>query len=210
MADYILVGDSGHGKVIEDCIVANGEKVIAWLDDRYNILFQDGPYIKGPLSIMKKLLKKDIKVIISIGNNVIRQTIVERLQLKDMDYGIVIHPSAIISPSAKIEYGTVIMPNVVVNSSSKIGSHTILNTGCIIEHDCVIGNFVHISPSTVLTGGVIIGEGTQIGANSSVNPLIKIGNWTMVGAGSAVIRNIPNNVTAVGVPTEIIRKEGLK
>lgn len=209
MTNYILIGDSGHAKVIEDCIEATGGKVIAKLDDKYEFLFHEGPYIKGPLSLIKQLLIKDIKVIISIGNNAIRQAIVERIQLENTNYGVVIHPSAIISPSAKIENGTVILPNVVINASVMIGNHVILNTGCIVEHDCIIGEFAHISPSAVLTGGVIIEEGTQIGANSSVNPLVKVGKWSIVGAGSAVIRDIPDNVTAVGVPTKVIKKEGL-
>ncbi|MGN7479856.1 acetyltransferase [Solibacillus silvestris] len=208
MTSYILIGDSGHGKVIEDCIVASGHRVIAKLDDKYNSQFQEGPYIKGPLSIIKELLDNQTKIIISIGHNFIRRQVVERLALKEDCYGIIKHPSAVISPSAILGYGTVIMPNVVINASSKIGHHVILNTASIIEHDCLIKDFVHISPGTVLTGGVEVGIGTQVGAKTSVNPLVKIGKWSIVGAGSAVIRNIPDNVTAVGIPTTVIKKEG--
>lgn len=208
MLKYILIGDSGHGKVIEDCVVASGGKVVAKLDDKYQNMFQDGPYIKGPLSIIKQLLNEEVKVLISIGNNVIRQAIVNRIQLEKSYYGTVIHPSAIISPTATIGHGSVIMPNVVVNASSVVGNHVILNTGSIVEHDCLIENFVHISPSAVLTGGVIISTGTQIGAKTSINPLVKVGKWSIVGAGSVVIRDIPDNVTAVGVPTKVIKKEG--
>lgn len=208
MTEYILIGDSGHSKVIEDCINACGNQVVAKLDDKYDFTFQTGPYLKGPLSAMKQVLKGDRKVIISIGNNKVRQEIVERLQLKETDYGVVIHPSAIISPTAKIGFGTVIMPKAVVNADSRIGNQVILNTGCIVEHDCKVNHFVHISPSAVLTGGVIINEGTQVGANSTVNPLVEVGKWSIVGAGSVVIRDIPDHVTAVGVPTKVIKKEG--
>lgn len=208
MTSYILIGDSGHAKVIEDCIVASGNHVIAKLDDKYSSKFQEGPYIKGPISIIEELLSEYTKVIISIGHNLIRHQVVERLALADEWYGIVRHPSSIISPSAFIAFGTVVMPNVVINASSKIGHHVILNTACIIEHDCLIDNFVHISPGTVLTGGLEIGTGTQVGAKSSVNPLVRIGEWSIVGAGSIVIRNIPDHVTAVGVPTNVIKKEG--
>lgn len=210
MMKFILIGDSGHGKVIEDCIVAARNKVIAKLDDKYTTVFQEGSYVKGPLSAIHELLDKDTKVVISIGHNLIRKKIVERLQLDGDMYGIVIHPSAIMSASSSIKNGTVIMPNVVVNADSVIGGHAILNTGCIVEHDCRIGDYAHISPGTVLTGGVIVGEGTQVGAKTSVNPLVNIGEWSIVGAGSAVIKNIPNNVTVVGVPTKVIKKEGLK
>lgn len=206
--NYILIGDSGHGKVIEDCIRANGHQVIAKLDDKYPSLFKVGSYMKGPISTIGNLLDVNTKVVISIGHNAIRKKIVERLQLKEELYGTVIHPSAIISPSSKIGYGTVVMPNVVVNADSLVGNHVILNTGCIVEHDCIAGNFVHISPSAVLTGGVIVQEGTQVGARSSINPTIQIGEWSMIGAGSTVIQNIPDHVTAVGVPAKIIKERG--
>ncbi|MCT6923376.1 acetyltransferase [Metasolibacillus sp.] len=204
--NFVLIGDSGHGKVIADCIQAGGHHLIAKLDDKYLSSFQEGPYKKGPISMIKGLLAEDIKVIISIGHNAIRQKIVDRLQLSIEYYGTVIHPSAIISPTAKIGYGTVIMPNVVINADSVIENHVILNTGCVIEHDCTIQNFAHISPGAVLTGGVLVQEGTQIGARSSVNPTMQIGKWSMIGAGSAVINDIPDNVTAVGVPAKIIKE----
>lgn len=54
-----------------------------------------------------------------------------------------------------------------------------------------------------------MGTGTQIGAKTSVNPQVEIGKWSVVGAGSAVIRNIPEMVTVAGVPTTVIKKEGV-
>lgn len=208
MTEYILIGDSGHGKVVEDCINASGSQVVAKLDDKYEFVFQKGSYLQGPLSTIKQVLKDDRKVIISIGNNIVREKIVERLQLKEKDYGVVIHPSAIISPTAKIGFGTVVMPKAVVNADSIIGDYVILNTGSIVEHDCQVHNYVHISPNAVLTGGVKVCEGTHVGANSVVNPLVKIGKWSIVGSGSVVIRNITDYVTAVGVPAKVIKKEG--
>ena len=208
MINFILIGDSGHGKVIEDCIVAANGKVIAKLDDKYTNLFQEGPYLKGPISSINGLIEENTKVIISIGHNLIRKKIVDRLQLEENMYGIVIHPSAIISPSTIIKNGTVIMPNVVINADSIIGNHVILNTGSIVEHDCKVSNYAHISPGAVLTGGATVGIGTHVGAKSSVNPLVNIGQWSIIGAGSAVIRDVPNNVTAVGIPTKVIKKEG--
>ena len=207
MFEYILIGDSGHAKVIEDCIIANAHKVIAKLDDKYTSVFREGPYTKAPFLVLM-LLNENTKIIVSIGNNSIRKKMIKRLKLKPEQYGIIIHPSAIISPSVTIKGGTVVMPNVVINADSQIGEHVILNTASVVEHDCIVDDFSHISPGTILTGGVCVGEGTQIGNKSSVIPLVKIGCWSMVGAGSVVIQDIENYVTAVGVPAKVIKKEG--
>jgi acetyltransferase EpsM len=204
----ILIGDSGHGKVIEDCILSKGGLVVAKLDDRYKEKFEVGHIVKGPISLINELLTDDIKVFVSIGSNSIRKRIVERLGISDNKYAIIIHNCAIVSHTSMIGNGTVIMPGVVVNAEASIGKHTILNTNSIIEHECLIGNYAHISPGTILTGTVRVGEGSHIGAGTTVIPGIEIGSWTVIGAGSSVISNVESNVTAVGVPAKVIKREG--
>ena len=69
-----------------------------------------------------------------------------------------IHQSAIISPTSKIEKGVIVMPNVVVNSCTKISKGCILNTSSSIDHDCQINKFTHICPGTYIAGNVKIGK----------------------------------------------------
>jgi acetyltransferase EpsM len=207
MEKYIVIGDSGHAKVITDCIASSGDSVIAYLDDKYNEIFYENEIVKGPVAQIHSFLKQDIKVVIAVGNNIIRKKIVDYLNIPNEKYGVIVHKSAIVSENALIENGTVIMPNCVINAGAKIGKQTIINTGSIIEHDCEIFDFAHISPGTVLTGGVVVEEGTQIGAKSVVIPLVNIGEWSMIGAGSTVINDIGDYVTAVGSPAKVIRKK---
>jgi acetyltransferase EpsM len=51
-----------------------------------------------------------------------------------------------------------------------------------------------------------MGEGSMMGVGSSVIPCVKIGSWATIGAGAAVVRDIPDGVTAVGVPAKEISK----
>jgi len=205
----ILIGDSGHAKVIEDCIRSQGGSVIAKLDDRYKETFYEEHLIKGPIVLIEELLTDKIKVVISIGSNLIRKSIVERLNIADEKYATIIHNRAIVCNSLRVGYGTVIMPGVVVNADASIGCHTIINSNSVVEHDCVIEDFTHISPGAILTGNVKIGQGSHVGAGSIIIPGIEIGSWTTVGAGSSVISNIESNVTAVGVPAKVIKREGI-
>lgn len=209
MQRFILIGDSGHSKVIADCITSNGNQVIAKLDDKYTHQFEEEAIVKGPLSLLHQFLDEDVKVIIAIGSNTIRQMIVQKLNLADCYYGKAIHKSAIISKSVTIGHGTVVMPSAIINADTKIGNHCIVNSAAIVEHDNHIGDYVHISPNVTLTGGVTVEEGTQIGAASVAIPGTHIGAWTMVGAGSTIVKHIPSHVTAVGSPAKVIKKEGL-
>jgi len=197
----VLIGDSGHAKVIKDIILANGDHVIGILDDKYIDVFTENLIIKGPISYINELLKGErVKVIIAIGNNKIRKEMVSRLNIPKDKYITCIHPSAIVSPSAVIENGTVVMPGVIINADAYVGMHCIINTNAVIEHDCQVEKFVHISPASVITGGVKIAEGVHLGASSSVIPLVKIESWTTIGAGAVVVKDLPAKCTAVGTP----------
>jgi len=51
-----------------------------------------------------------------------------------------------------------------------------------------------------------IGDNTFIGANACIIGFIKVGSNVKIGAGSVVIKNVPDNSTAVGVPARIINQ----
>lgn len=190
-----LYGASGHAKVIIDILRANNEKIDALFDDNEAIHYLlDYPVlrsseVRGPL-------------IISIGNNGVRMKVAEGLQV---DFGIAIHPSAIVSEEAEIREGTVVMQGAIVQSGVHIGRHCIVNTGASVDHECLIGDYVHISPHCTLCGNVQIGKGTWIGAGTTIIPGVKVGKWSVIGAGSVVTKDIPDNVLAMGNRCKVIK-----
>jgi len=209
--NIVLIGDSGHSKVITDCINSMTDyKVVAKLDDKHckkNLL---NGIIKGPLALFEEIRNEfTAKTIICIGGNDIRKNIVERLKLTENDYISIVHNNAKISDSAIIGVGTVVMPGVIINADAIVGNHVIINSNSVIEHDCIVEDFVHVSPGSIITGGVIIGEGSHIGAGSTIIPLKSVGKWSIVGAGSVIVTDIEDRVTAVGVPGKVIKREGL-
>lgn len=189
-----LYGASGHGKVIFDILRAMGVKVDGFIDDNPTLCELCGlPVVHS--------YNGHSPIIISVGANSIRKIIAERLQCR---FGTAIHPSAIISPSARIGEGTVVMPGAIINAEAVIGKHCIINTGACIDHECVIGDFCHIAPHATLCGQVHLDEGTLIGVGASVIPCTHIGRWCQIGAGAAVINEIKDGTTNVGVPAKLI------
>jgi acetyltransferase-like isoleucine patch superfamily enzyme len=97
------------------------------------------------------------------------------------------------------------MPNAVINADAYVGEHVIVNTAATIDHDCRIEDFVHISPGVHMAGGVQIGCCARIGIGASLIPGVRVGRDTIVGAASCVIRDLPENVIAVGCPAKVIK-----
>lgn len=198
----VIIGASGHGKVIADIIQKAGDKVIGFLDDNSNL----GKTFIG-FSVLGKVSEsykyQEYKFAIAIGNADIRERIANEQHLK---WYTAIHPTAEISSiGVEIGEGTVVMANAVINSDAKIGKHCIINTGAIVEHDNVIHDFVHVSVGAKLAGNVTVGRKTWIGIGSQVIQGKTIGEETMIGAGAVVIDDIADNCTAVGCPAKEIK-----
>ncbi len=206
MNKLIIIGAGGHSKVIQEIVKASNKyNIYAILDDNFNETITESNIIYSNLNYIKKLHTSEYFYVIAIGNNQIRKKIVAELGISDEYYATIIHPSAAISESSEVMSGTVIMQNSIVNANSIVENHCIINTSTIVEHDNYLKSFVHISPGTILSGGVSVDEETHIGSGSVVIPGIKIGSSSVIGAGTVVTKDIPNHVTAVGVPARIVK-----
>lgn len=213
MKKIVIIGASGHAKVVADIILSRkrdlNEKIeiVAFLDDNYkNLKYKEifGISIVGGLDKIEYFNKENYYFVIGIGNNYIREKIFE--QHSKLSYYTAIHPKAVISEEVLIGEGTVIMANVVVNAYSVIGKQCILNTASIIEHDNKLKDYVHVSPNTILCGEVSVNNRSWIGAGTVIKQQVSIGKNVMVGAGSVIIRDVENNCTVVGNPGKIIKK----
>jgi acetyltransferase EpsM len=195
----LIIGASGHGKVVADIADRLGYFVFFWDDD---ISIKNLNY-----KVYKrcKNIPENILVIIGIGSNFIRKKISS--EYFNQNYVTLIHPNSFVTEKCKIGIGSVVMSGVSINNGTIIGDHCIINTGAVIDHDCKVYDFVHISPNTTLCGNVKIGNGTWVGAGAVIIQGIKIGQNVVIGAGTIVINDIPDNATVVGNPGKIIKIE---
>ncbi len=199
----VIIGASGHGKVIADIIISSGNFVKGFLDDCDDIQGKSilGFPVLGKVSDYKEYA--DCEFIIAIGNPYIRKKIAELLDVK---WHTAIHPKAVISKlGVEIGEGTVVMANAVINPDTKIGKHCIINTSAVIEHDNRLEDFVHISPNATLAGIVTVGTCTHIGAGASTKQVINIASNCTIGAGAVVVDDISESGTYVGVPARKIK-----
>lgn len=202
----VIIGASGHGKVVANIAKLNDYNEILFLDDDVNKKECSHYEVVGSSKQIDTLIKNDYDFAVAIGDNKTRMRIYENLINKKAKLPTLIHPTAIIDESVKIGKGTVVMANTVINSSTNIGNACIINTASTIDHDCNIKNYIHISPGSHIAGTVEIGEKTWIGIGSIVSNNLLIANNSIVGAGSVIIKDLLHEGTYIGSPARKVTK----
>lgn len=208
MLEKIAVfGAGGHAKVVIDAIEREGRYAIGLIVDADPM--RAGSAVLGHLVSPEAdgyaAISRGIRyAIVAIGANAARTRIAGLALEAGLTLVSVIHPAAIVAPTAEIGAGTLILAGCVVNADARIGRNVIVNTGAVIEHDCVVGEGVHVAPNTTLCGGVRIGNECLIGAGTTVVAGRSVGAGTVIGAGATVLTDIPAGVKAVGSPCRVL------
>lgn len=195
MKKLVIIGASGHGKVVADIAKQNGYTEIVFLDDDEGVQACGEYPVIGKSSAVEGI---DADVIVAIGNVAIRKRIQESID--ESRIITLIHPDAVVADDVIIGVGTVVMAGAVVSSGARIGKGCIINTCSSVDHDCTVGDFTHLAVGGHLCGTVSVGSETWIGAGVIVSNNVNICGGCMIGAGAVVIKDIHDPGTYIGVP----------
>lgn len=207
MKKILIYGAGGHGKVVLDILLTMGCEVSGFLDADSNKHGNkiNGFEVLGDWPYLEK--NKSMGLALGIGNNKIREMIFKQAKNIGVEIVSAVHSSAVISKFAKIGEGVVIMPGAIVNSGCILEDGVVVNTGATVDHDCHLERFSQIWPGAHLAGGIRIGEFSYVGTGAAIIQNLKIGREVIIGAGAAVVSDLPDKVTAVGVPARIIKTD---
>lgn len=137
-----------------------------------------------------------------------RQGIIASLGIHERRFAKVIHPTARISPLARIGRNVLVMAGVVITSNAVIGDHVCILPNTVVHHDVVIGDLTLVGSNVSIAGGARIGPNCYIGSGSRIKNGIEIGERALVGLGSNVIRSVPPEVTVAGNPAKVLVRAG--
>ena len=203
MNRLIIIGASGHGKVVADIAVLNGYTDIVFLDDDESVKECAG----WPVIGKSTEAPDDGDIFVAVGNAETRKKLMEHYAGRNLP--ILVHPNAVVAKDVKIGEGSVVMAGAVINPGAKLGKGVIVNTNSSIDHDCNIGDYVHIAVGTHLSGTVVVGDMSWIGAGATVSNNVNICSNATIGAGAVVIHNIEEEGTYIGVPAKKMSKHEL-
>lgn len=198
----LIYGAGGHGLVVAEAARLAGFDVLGFIDDGEapGVIIGDFAVLGGG----GMAGEYDAALIVAIGDNRQRSTVINALLDGGATITSVIHPDATVSPSSRIEVGVFVGPRAVIHSEAKIGRGAIVNSGAIVEHHGQIDSAVHIAPGAVLAGRVTVGARTLIGAGAVLLPDVTIGADATIGAGAVVTKNVDAGITVVGCPARVL------
>ena len=93
-----------------------------------------------------------------------------------------------------------------VKVDAVVGDGVIVNSCAVLEHDVEVGEYAHVAPNAAMGGGSSLGGFSHLGIGASVLPCVHIGAHSVVGAGAVVVKNLPDEVVAIGIPARIHRQ----
>ena len=86
--------------------------------------------------------------------------------------------------------------------------------GLVINATAIIGNNVNLSQFTTIGSNrdkaAYIGDNVYIGPSVCIVENVCIGNCANIGAGAVVVKDVPQNATAAGVPAVIVKENNWK
>ena len=203
-----IVGAGAQGRVIAEMWRAQHPgAALGFLDDDPALHGQRvlGLLVAGPVERLADQHGRDAEVMLGIGHNARRLSLADRWDAHGIAWGRVVHPSAVVAPSAEIGAGTVVFAQAAVNAGARLGRHVVVNTSVVVEHDCVIGDGAYLAPGACMGGRVEIGRGAFLAVGATLAPRVSVGAGAVIGAGAVVMEDIPAAVLAYGAPARVVQ-----
>jgi sugar O-acyltransferase (sialic acid O-acetyltransferase NeuD family) len=208
----VIIGAGGHAREVAEILLhrgreGGGPRVVGFVvDDPENHRAEVGRLpVLGGWSWFDGADLGGLAVICAVGLPQLRKRLVERAAARGLPFASAVSPLAHVSPDARIGEGAMIFPYAFASAGSRVGDHAILNVGASVSHDARVGRYGTLGPGARLAGNASVGEGCYLGINSSVIERVSVGVWATVGGGACVTKDLPGDVTAVGLPARVVR-----
>lgn len=208
--NLLIVGAGGFGREVYSMLLNhpdNGEKwrIKGFLDDgKFNANLSNDPLMTYDVKVINNIdeykVEKNDAFIIAIGEPRIKEVIVSKLRIKEVEFFSFIHPSATIGLNVNMGKGVIVCPNVTITCDINIGDFVTVNANSTIGHDSKIGDYSTLSGHCDVTGYCELGKSVFMGSHASVVPKTKVENYAVIGAGSLGIRKVKAHTTILGVP----------
>lgn len=212
MENIILIGSSGHAKVLIDVVEKQGLYRVCGFVDSFRGVGEEtlGYPVLGTEADVARLVEQyNLRgCLIAVGDNSARAVLAARVSIisPELPFVTAIHPAAVIGNQVVLGEGTVVMAGAVINPCSHVGKHCILNTNSVLDHDSRMGDYSSLAPGVTTGGKCAIGPYSAISVGATLIHGVTVGEHAVIGAGSTVLNDIDAYALAYGTPAKPVRQ----
>jgi sugar O-acyltransferase (sialic acid O-acetyltransferase NeuD family) len=172
----LVVGAGGHGRSIAEAAELSEQfQVVGFLDDSLpageTVL---GVPLLGSVASMAQHRPAADQATVAIGNNVVREKLMQQLAAAGFAWATVVHPRAIVSPTALLGKGSAVMAGAIVGTEARLGIGTIVNCGAVVDHQATVEDFGHLGVNASIAGSSVLGRGAWMQAGAALGYGVKV------------------------------------
>ena len=211
MQKVAVIGAGGFGREVleifkDDNRINQKWEIMGFLDGNEEI---HGTQINGypVLGCLDWLADNpDVGCVVAIGDPKTKKAVIDEMENRNAKFVNAIHPSVVMSEFVKLGKNVIICAGCILTVDIVIHDHVILNINSTVGHDTIIENYCSIMPAVNINGNNQLNEGVYVGTGATFIQEVSVGSWTTIGAGAVIVKDIPENVVAVGMPAKAIKK----
>lgn len=203
----LIVGAGGFGREVlrwaRDAWPDHADKIAGFLSADPSVLrdYETGvPLLGSPAAFMPE---PGDGFLLAIGIPGVRRRVTEDLERRGALFLTLVHPTAIVLPTATIGNGSIVCPYAIVSDACRLGRFVLMNYHSSLGHDATAGDFSVLSPYATLGGNAHIEDDVFLGLHASVGPGKTVGSGSRVSANSCALANAPPASIVFGVPGRI-------
>jgi UDP-3-O-[3-hydroxymyristoyl] glucosamine N-acyltransferase len=171
--------------VAEAVRLGHEHEIVGFLDDTYPERREvSGIAVLGSTKAIKICRSHSTFAVVAIGDNRVRQRLVQDLQEEEFVLPAIIHPGACVSPSAVLEPGVTVMAGSIVNTEAQAGTGVIVNAGAVVDHHTTLEPFSHLGAGCCVAGGNTLKEGVWLRAGCVMGYDAKTLPWEVYAPGT--------------------------
>ena len=163
MRSLLILGAGGFGQMIKETALVLGYEKVVFLDDAAK-----GEDVIGMCCDYVLRHSEYPAAVAAFGNNKTRLFWTDKLLEEGYEVPAMVHPSAIVSPSATLEPGCFIMQRVVVNTHTRIERAALINSGAVVDHDSIVCAGAHVGLGSVVKANCTIESGRKVEAGEVI------------------------------------------
>jgi len=184
----LIVGAGGHGRSVAEAAQMGGRYgVVGFIDDAAAVSSRImGFSVLGPSTSLAEHRARADVVIVAVGNNRVREALHVLLREAGFTLATVVHPGALVSPSATLGSGCAIMAGAIVGTEAALGEGAIVNCGAVVDHHCQVGDFGHLGVNASMAGGSVLGRRGWMQAGAALGYGVRVPDEAILGPGEAL------------------------